>query len=311
MQFGRVATPDGVSFAIPPLTARSARLLAGRSPERVDGPTWLRLGAPAWSRRDWLGKLYPTGSGPRDWLRLYAAQAGAIELNASFYAIPDEPTIDTWIEATPPAFRFCPKVPRAISHELGGAPRTLDELTRTFVARMERLGARLGPALLQLAETFTPAGLRALEAQLARFPDGFAVAVEVRHAAWFARGALRDDLVALLERRGAAAVITDVAGRRDACHGSLTAPIAFVRWVGEAGHASDGPRLEGWVDRLAEWRARGLADAYLFVHQPDDLVAPEGMALAAAHARARGIALPAITLLTPETAAPRRQLSLF
>jgi uncharacterized protein YecE (DUF72 family) len=220
--------------------------------------------------------------GPR---RTAAGEPRPLDLGRLLAAIPDEPTIDAWIEATPPSFRFCPKVPKAISHALGAAHA--GETTRIFVNHMRRLGERLGPALLQLPETFTPAGLRLLDEQLARFPDGFAVAVEVRHAARFAGGALRDELAALLERRGAAAVITDVAGRRDACHGSLTAPLAFIRWVGEEGHATDRPRIEGWIDRLADWRTRGLKAAYFIVHQPDDLVAPEGMALAAGHARAR------------------------
>lgn len=309
MQFGRLPTLDGVSFAVPPLSARSERLLAASLLGDTDptGAPWLRIGAPAWSRRDWLGKLYPKGTTARDWLRLYASQAGAIELNATFYALPDEATLDGWIEATPPAFRFCPKVPREVSHALGDAAAAGAQAR--FVERVRRLGGRLGPSLLQLSDGFPPSGLPVLEAALARFPDGFPLAVELRHPGWFTASGAREELLATLERRGAGTVITDVAGRRDACHGALTTPVAFVRWVGEAGHTSDGPRLEGWVDRLAAWRARGLRQAFLFVHQPDDVLAPEGMAVASSAARARGIEVPAISLVAG--AAPARQLGLF
>lgn len=296
MDFGHVASPEGISFAVP---APSLRGPWAAWPPRPQEP-YLRLGAPAWSRREWLGRLYPRGSGPGDWLRLYAAQAGAIELNATFYAVPDEATLDSWVAATPPSFRFCPKVPRPISHDLDRGQ------VGAFVARLRRLGERLGPALLQLPETFAPAGLRALAALLQAFPADFRLVVELRHPGWFAEGVLIEEAAALLAEGGRGAVITDVAGRRDVCHGTLTAPFLLVRWVGHGGHPSDEPRLDGWLARLADWRARGLAEAYLILHQPDDQRAPESLVYAAAAAPRAGLAVPPISLVPPPP-----QLSLF
>ena len=39
-----------------------------------------------------------------------------IEGNTTFYAVPAPKTIESWIENTPETFRFCPKIPKAISH---------------------------------------------------------------------------------------------------------------------------------------------------------------------------------------------------
>jgi hypothetical protein len=111
----------------------------------------------------------------------------------------------------------------------------------------------------------------------------------------------------VLEAHGMATVITDVAGRRDVCHATLSTPLAFVRFVGEGGHSSDGARSAAWLGRLAEWRAAGLQSAYFFVHQPDDILAPQLLAAVAEQARARGICVPAVPLETVE----RAQLDLF
>jgi uncharacterized protein YecE (DUF72 family) len=266
---------------------------------------WLRLGAPAWSHRDWIGTLYPRGSTARDWLQLYATKLGAIELNSTFYALPSYATIDRWGESTPPSFRFCPKVPRAISHELSSGE--LAQRVSAFVTCLRRLGARLGPALLQLPERVGPDALSTIAAALPAFPADFALALEVRHPDWFRGASLREELLALLEARRVGTVITDVAGRRDVSHGSLTTPSVFVRFVGEGGHATDEPRSEAWLARLLEWRAAGLESAYFFVHQPDDILAPQLLSLVAEHARARGIDVGAV----PLEAAPTKQLDLF
>ena len=292
MEFGKRSDLSGVSFALPPTPPRSLRALAGTQLSD-DGP-WLRLGAPVWARRDWAGKLYPPEAQPREFLRHYAARLDSIELNASFYALPEQATLDGWRAETPERFRFCPKVSQQITHDRG--LRGADEETARFCERLATLGARLGPALLQLPPWLAPDGLGLVDAFLARLPASFAMAVEFRHAAWFVGGALRPDALTVLERRGASAVITDVAGRRDACHASLTAPEVMVRFVGNAGHATDTPRVEAWIERLIAWRKEGLRSAYFFVHQPDNLLAPELLAVATDAARARGVALPPLPL---------------
>jgi uncharacterized protein YecE (DUF72 family) len=309
MQFGRTTDLTRVDFAPAPWTQRSLALLAsarGRAPALPQGAEWLRLGAPAFRHRGWLGTLYPLDAPADQWLSIYADKLSALELNSTFYGLPSEATLERWIAQTPPRFRFCPKVPRSISHELESPE--LPARVAVFTTHMARLGGRLGPALFQLPERATPAVLPQLSAALAAFPEGFGLALEVRHPDWFSDGALHAALSELLEQRGFASVITDVAGRRDVCHGSLTRPIAFVRFVGEGGHPSDEPRAAAWIDRLLALQALGLSEAYFFAHQPDDIAAPQLLAAVAAHALARGIELPALPL---EQSARDAQLELF
>ena len=303
MQFGRCSDLTQVDFSLPALRARSASLLV-RAGEPASEP-WLRLGAPAFRHRDWLGGLYPPGSDEAKWLGIYASKLDALELNSTFYGLPSESTLARWVAETPPEFRICPKLPRVISHELGSSE--LQARVASFVTRMELLGERLGPALCQLPESAGPDTLPQLRAALDCFPDDFSLALEVRHAGWFERGALREDLVDWLEARGIASVITDVSGRRDASHASLTSTIAFVRFVGEGGHETDEPRVSQWLERLQSWQGLGLRAAYFFVHQPDDIAAPALLSIAAQRAQELGIEVPSVPLERP---APN-QLDLF
>jgi uncharacterized protein YecE (DUF72 family) len=300
MDFGKLPRVDGVDFSLPPIGARSRTVLAttaaaGVATAATSGGTgggWLRLGAPAWARRDWLGKLYPPGTPPAHFLAHYAKAVAAIELNATFYRVPDDGTLAAWAQATPLDFRFCPKVPAQISHDRFLAPDAA-ALMADFAERLDALGLRLGPMLLQLGPTVAPSGsvARALRAVLSARRHNQAIAVELRHPGWFERGALIDRAADLLAELGAGCVITDVAGRRDVCHATLTQPWLMVRFVGNALDPSDTPRVDAWLDRLVELRGAGLTAAYFFVHQPDDRLAPELLAIAAAGARRRGLAV--------------------
>ena len=78
-----------------------------------------------------------------------------------------------------------------------------------------------------------------------------------------------------LAARSVAAVITDVAGRRDVLHGYITAPRSMVRFVGNGLIDSDYQRLEEWVFKLSDWN---LTENYFFPHQPDNILAPEAAA---------------------------------
>ena len=116
MDFGRLPSLEGVSFALPPLDPRSRGALTSRPPATASSGPWLRAGAPAWARKDWLGRLYPRGTPDRDFLRAYAHRLGAIELNASYYRVPTPETLAAWAADVPETFRFCPKLHKNITH---------------------------------------------------------------------------------------------------------------------------------------------------------------------------------------------------
>ena len=273
MDFGRLESVDGVRFELPAFDSRTDALLAdGATGERARPQ--IRIGAPAWSSRDFAKKVYPKGTKAGDYLARYAERFWTVELNATFHRLPDVRTVEGWRDATPEMFRFCPKLHRQVTEKLD------PDLGRRFADVVGHFGPRLGPMLLQLAPSFAPKRLADLDAFL-RALEGRAVAVELRNRAWFEHGRLGDEVFALLAERGATAVITDTAGRRDVCHGSLTSRIAFVRFQGNQLHPSDSARLDAWTARFAAWVQRGVESIYLFVHQPEDTLTPETLALLA------------------------------
>ncbi len=126
-----------------------------------------------------------------------------------------------------------------------------------------------------LPPSFAPANIELLERFLDALPKGFQIAIELRHPGWFTNRVLIDEAYALLQNSGAAAVITDTAGRRDVVHAAITAPTVFVRFLGNELHPSDYTRLEDWVARLKKWMAAGVTEVYIYMHHGTYVNVPE------------------------------------
>jgi uncharacterized protein YecE (DUF72 family) len=275
MEFGKVPHVERVDFSLPPVPARTQSLLKelARGAPSPSRKVW--VGAPAWSHKEWAGKVYPKKAPASDYLALYSRQFGTIELNMTHYRTPDAPTVRKWRETTDEDFRFCPKFPQLVSHDL--ALRGAELPTRHFVESVSGLGPKLGLPFLQLGPAFTPRELPDLSRFLLGL-GGFPVAVEFRHASWFRSGELLPAAADLLVRAGASTVITDVAGRRDVSHGTLTSRRTMVRFIGNALHPTDYSRADAWIARLGEWFELGLDEIFLMVHEPEDLLTPEMIA---------------------------------
>ncbi|MDB5236245.1 MAG: hypothetical protein JWR44_3238 [Hymenobacter sp.] len=271
MDFGRLPDLRYVDFRLPPDHPETARVLARARPTQPATPA-LHVGCPIWTNKEWLGSYFPAGIKEPDYLHYYAQQFNTIELNTTHYRIPDAATVRRWREAVGPNFKFCPKLPRSISHE-----RELfqaDDLVVPMGRAFEALGENLGWAFLQLPPNFGPEHLPRLERFLLDFPEAVPLAVELRHPRWFADAGLADAVFATLEALNKTLVITDVAGRRDVLPMRLTTPVAFIRFNGHGLHSTDYQRADAWAERLAAWVAQGVHEIYFFIHQKDVRHAP-------------------------------------
>lgn len=272
MEFGKVPTNllGKIDLRLAPPDPRTdERLKAkGRSPRPRVG-----VGCPLWGVKDWVGMIYPRGTKPADYLYHYSRQVTSIELNTTHYRVPDPATVVAWRDQTPDDFRFCPKWPQEISHRWPlGINR---ERVRAFVSNMMLLESRLGLTFLQLPPTFSPRDVPELERFLKSLPKGFPVAVEVRHHGFFENQKLVPAYYDLLARLGAHVVITDVAGRRDVLHTSLTSTRCLVRFIGNDAPEFDHPRIDAWVNRINDWLTLGLEQIEFFAHQPRDAAMPD------------------------------------
>ncbi len=230
------------------------------------------MGTVGWGYREWVGEVYPPKTPVKDYLRTYARRYRSVELNATFYRIPQIEQAEAWAAATPEDFRFGPKVTQTLSHvkPLGGDARLIEE----FVTSMRGFGSRLGTVFLQLPPDFS----RRRESELRDFFDAvdgrLPLAVEFRHESFFRAGALVDPVRRFFEDRGVAVVMTDTAGRRDVLHADLCAKRAFVRFRGNEDEATDLARLRDWAAKVAGWFEQGLEELYFYVHQPNNVKAP-------------------------------------
>jgi uncharacterized protein YecE (DUF72 family) len=167
------------------------------------------VGTSSWADPGFIKDWYPPGMKAGDRLPWYAQRFEGVELNSSFYAVPERQTVKRWVEVTPDDFVIDVKLHRLLSRHsatLDSLPPTLREEARTTpkgrvvlepeleraltaevlhaIEPLEQAG-RLGSFLLQTTPAFKPrshelAELEPLVEQLAPRK----VALELRHRAW-------------------------------------------------------------------------------------------------------------------------------
>lgn len=258
MKFGAVPNPENIDFTLPKDHTETERVLNQRG---GGGLSEIYVGCAKWNKSE-LKNFYPRGT--KDELTYYSRQFNCIELNATFYNNYGPEQIHKWTGKVPDDFKFFPKVPRYISHikRLNG----VDLFVNEFCENAQSFGEHLGMSFLQVHDNFSPKNRDRIEAFMKAWSWEVPLAVELRNTDWFNEPEHAEWIYDLFEHYGVSNVVTDTAGRRDLLHMRLTAPAAFVRYVG-ANHDSDYSRLDVWVDRIVEWKKQGLEKLYFFVHQ--------------------------------------------
>ena len=154
----------------------------------------IRIGTCAWSFPDWRGTFYPSELPESEWLQFYARYLPAVEIDSTFYSVPNENAVRRWVELTPASFRFSCKLPREITHVCKLRDCTAE--LNTFLRAIEPLESKLQVVLIQLPPSFIPKdGRQALRKFLVQLPKGFRFAIEFRNPGWH-----RPQIIRLLEQ---------------------------------------------------------------------------------------------------------------
>ncbi|MEA2478554.1 MAG: hypothetical protein QOJ07_476 [Thermoleophilaceae bacterium] len=191
------------------------------------------MGTSSWADPGFVEEWYPPGMAARDRLGWYAGRFEAVEVNSTFYAVPDTGTVARWAQVTPPDFTFDVKLHRALSRHSAGLdslPKDMRERVDTYGRGRVRLtpeveaelvdrtleataplaeAGKLSAFLLQLTPAFSPSehSLDELASLLERLAPN-PVAVELRHRGWVAEKRV-DKTLGWLEDHGAAWVAVD------------------------------------------------------------------------------------------------------
>jgi uncharacterized protein YecE (DUF72 family) len=216
-------------------------------------PPEVRIGCSGWSYKHWERVFYPdklpkTGSGH---LVYYAEHFSTVEINYSYYQLPERKTFETWQRNAPDGFLFAVKASRYLTH-MRKLKEPREPLQRLFDAA-EGLGPKLGPFLFQF-----PRQWRVNVERLSTFLETlreFAphrYTFEFRHQSW-----LVPQIYQLLEGSNAALCLP--IGWDIPLDVQLTADWTYLRFHGgKHGIAFRDAELRPWARRLAEWRARGV-----------------------------------------------------
>ncbi len=214
----------------------------------------LLIGTQGWNYAAWVGPFYPPGTRAAEFLPTYARAFRAVEVDSTFYDVPEARAVRAWAERTPHDFTFALKMPKAITHER--RLRNADDVVSGFIDRVRELGPKLGPILMQMGPDFAPAELPALEQFTADLPRDLRFALELRQESWM-RSDVLPHLLEVLASRGIALALSDGKWiRREtmlALADRATAEFLYVRWMGPDRSITDYSRVQ--FDRSAEIRA--------------------------------------------------------
>jgi len=189
-------------------------------------------------------------------LAWYGERLPTVEINNTFYRMPQRAVLENWARATPQHFRFAIKAPRRITHLARLKADTAADSVAFLYRNLAALGDKLGPVLFQLPP-FLKKDLPRLSEFLRLLPEGHGAAFEFRNDSWFS-----EDVYDALKGAGASLCLSE---REDNAPPPLveTSPWGYVRLRLET--YSDGD-LQAWADRLA---ATAWQEIYVyFMHEP-------------------------------------------
>jgi uncharacterized protein YecE (DUF72 family) len=217
----------------------------------------VHIGTSGWNYKHWVGPFYPKDLPQKKWLAYYAEHFDTVEVNNTFYQLPQFSTFMSWRETVPQDFTFAVKASRFITHmKKLMAPKTS---TEKFFNRSARLEDKLGPILFQL-----PPGWQRNFDRLADFldaiPSDVKYAIEFRNETW-----LHNEIYDLLRQHNIALCIHDFRGKESPR--VITSDFAYVRMHGpeEVAYAGSYPLrdLKKWAQQIKSWR-KELKAVYIY-----------------------------------------------
>lgn len=208
----------------------------------------IRIGTSGWTYKHWQEVFYPVELPQSKWLEYYTDHFETVELNASFYRLPNPKTFENWKTRTPDNFLWSVKASKYITHTR--RLKDPEEPLKRLYDAAAGLGEKLGVILMQLPPNlvFEETLFRDFCASL---NTDIRHALEIRHDSW-----LNDNAYDMLNEFNMALCISDTAGRYPYAE-EITADFAYVRLHGSQKLYASGYRedeLQAWAKKIKSWK---------------------------------------------------------
>ncbi|MEO8430941.1 MAG: DUF72 domain-containing protein [Acidobacteriota bacterium] len=218
----------------------------------------VRIGTSGYSYKKWKGAFYPEELKPEEMLPFYARRFPTVEINNTFYRMPQASVLAKWAEQVPDGFLFALKASQRITHR--SRLKDAADSVAFFFQVAVTLGDRLGPVLFQLPPNLKK-DLPRLAAFLPLLPPGSRAAFEFRHASWF-----DDEVFEALRGAGAALCLAED-------EDLATPAVATTGWGYLRLRRQDyGPEsLQAWAAKI---RAQPWSEAFVYFKHEDEARGP-------------------------------------
>ncbi|HYR75141.1 MAG TPA: DUF72 domain-containing protein [Pyrinomonadaceae bacterium] len=220
----------------------------------------LHVGTSGYSYKEWKGNFYPEDLPAKEMLSYYSRRLPAVEINNTFYRLPQPSMIENWKAQVPAEFRFSIKATQRITH-IKRLNNIADE-TKYLLETAALLEERLGVVLFQLPPNMKKDTGR-LKTFLELLPADTRTAFEFRHETWF-----DEETFGLLREKDCALVVSDT-DEKPLTEIISTASWGYLRLRRTAYQESD---LTEWLKRVKDQKWK---DAFVFFKHEDEGIGPK------------------------------------
>lgn len=220
----------------------------------------LYVGTSGYSYKEWKGSFYPEKLSAKDMLGYYAERLQSVELNNTFYRMPQRSMVESWRAQVPDNFRFSVKASQRITHF-----KRLNEVTDETKQMLDTIGAledRLGVVLFQLPPNMKK-DIDRLGSFLEILPAELNATFEFRHPTWF-----DDEVLNLLRQHNRALCISDT-DELPVTHIDKTAHWGYLR-LRRVNYLE--AELREWIKRI---KAQKWEQTFVFFKHEDEGTGPK------------------------------------
>ena len=220
----------------------------------------LHVGTSGYSYKEWKGSFYPEKLPAKDMLPYYASKLSAVELNNTFYRLPQPSMVESWKGQVPEGFRFSVKASQRITHFK--RLKDVEAETKYMLETVGGLQEQLGVVLYQLPPNMKK-DIERLQSFVAHLPADIPAAFEFRHPTWF-----EDDVLETLRSRNLALCVSD----------TDDLPVHQIDRTADWGYlrlrrvSYSGDDLKQWSERIG---MQNWTTAYVFFKHEDEGTGPK------------------------------------